>query len=111
MLSLKPTEYEVDGIVVLYSIFHVHREEHQRLLQVLRSYLPSGGGILITMGAEEWEGSEPDFLGTEMFWSHYGPEQNRAMLEQAGFRIELDAIDTSGRERHQMLIGQAITPR
>ena len=107
MLSLTAGEYEVDGIVALYSIFHVSREEHAGLFRVFRSFLPDGGAILMTMGADEWEGTEPDFHGAEMFWSHYGPETNRALVEAAGFRVEADEIDTAGGERHQVLIALA----
>ena len=106
MLSLRPHEYEVDGIVALYSVFHVHREEHEGLLRVLRSYLQPDRAILVTMGADEWEGTEPDFHGAEMFWSHFGPEHNRSILRSAGFKIELDEIDTSGGERHQVLLAR-----
>jgi cyclopropane fatty-acyl-phospholipid synthase-like methyltransferase len=107
MLSLKPREYEVNGIVALYSVFHVSRNEHPGLFRVLRSFLPDSGPILVTMGAGDWEGTEQDFHGVEMAWSHYGPERNRNILEAAGFRIELDDIDTSGGERHQVLLGLA----
>jgi cyclopropane fatty-acyl-phospholipid synthase-like methyltransferase len=108
MLSLRPGEFAFDAVVALYSIFHVGREEHARLLHVLRSFLPEGGVVLVTMGAVEWEGTDPDFHGAAMFWSHYGPARNRAIFEAAGFAIELDEIDTSGGEQHQVLIGRAL---
>ena len=107
MLSMRHGEFAVDGIVALYSVFHVKRDQHQQLISILRSFLKPGGALLLTMGAEDWEGSEPDFHGAEMFWSHFGRERNRAMLEAVGFRVLLDEIDTRGGERHQVLIGRA----
>ena len=106
MLSLQPSEIRVEGIVALYSIFHVDREKHQALLRLLRSCLGEDGVVLLTMGASEWEGSEPDFHGASMFWSHFGPERNLSMLNAAGFTVDLDEIDTSGGERHQVLLGR-----
>ena len=58
------------------------------------------------MGADEWEGAEANFRGVEMAWSHYGPEHNRAMIEAAGCSIDLDEIDTSAGERHQVLMAR-----
>jgi cyclopropane fatty-acyl-phospholipid synthase-like methyltransferase len=107
LLSLQHAEYAVAGIVALYSVFHVSRDEHESLFRVLRSYLREGGALLVTMGADEWEGTETDFHGTQMFWSHFGSGQNRELVETAGFRIEADEIDTSGGERHQVLLGRA----
>jgi SAM-dependent methyltransferase len=106
--SLRPGEYTVDGIVALYSLFHVPRAEHEGLLRTFRTFLPNAGAMLLTMGAEDWEGTEPDFHGVEMYWSHFGPERNRSMLETAGFEVTLDEIDTSGGERHQVLLARAV---
>jgi cyclopropane fatty-acyl-phospholipid synthase-like methyltransferase len=106
MQQLARGRFAVDGVIALYSIFHIDRREHFRLLETLRSYLPIGGVLLITMGASEWEGSEV-FHGAEMFWSHYGPKRNRELLEAAGLTVLVDELDTSGGEEHQVLLAQA----
>ncbi len=106
MLDLKPGEYEVDGIVSFYAIFHTPREQHPVLLSRFASFMPKGGAILITMGAEEWEGTEDDFHGADMYWSHFGADTNVALVERAGFRVLLNEIDRSGNEAHQILIGR-----
>jgi len=59
------------------------------------------------MASSEWEGIE-DFYGVEMYWSHYGPEKNREIIERAGFEVILDEIDTSNRERHQIILARKI---
>lgn len=107
MDSLREGQYPVDGVVAMYSIFHIDRNHHGRLLQTLHSYLSRGGAFLATMGADDWEGSDADFHGAETLWSHFGPERNRELIEAAGFTIVLDAIDTSGGERHQVVLGTA----
>jgi cyclopropane fatty-acyl-phospholipid synthase-like methyltransferase len=106
MQQLARGRFAVDGVIALYSIFHIDRREHFRLLETLRSYLPIGGVLLITMGASEWEGSEV-FHGAEMFWSHYGPKRNRELLEAAGLTVLVDELDTSGGEEHQVLLAHA----
>lgn len=106
MVELKTSEYCVDGIVSFYSIFHTPREQHQALFSWFASYLPKGGVMLVTMGAEEWEGTEDDFHGAEMYWSHYGADENIEMVESAGFSVLLNAIDRSANEAHQVIIGR-----
>jgi cyclopropane fatty-acyl-phospholipid synthase-like methyltransferase len=104
MSDLQAGDYRVDGIVSIYAIFHTPRERHQQLLERFASFMPDGGALLITMGSSEWEGTEADFHGAEMYWSHYGPETNRKLVEQAGFRVIVDEIDTSAHEAHQIVI-------
>ena len=43
-----------------------------------------------------------------MYWSHYGSEQNRKIIEKTGFEILLDEIDTSGDEKHQVVMARKI---
>lgn len=106
MSELKDGEYNVDGIVAFYSIFHIAREKHADLFKKFVSFLPNGGVILITMGSSDWEGTDDNFHGAKMFWSHFGAKKNRELAEKAGFKILLDEIDTSGNEKHQILIGK-----
>ncbi|HSX09069.1 MAG TPA: class I SAM-dependent methyltransferase [Candidatus Saccharimonadales bacterium] len=105
MSLLKEGEYCVNGIVSFYAIFHTPREKHQDLFTKFASFMPNGGILLITMGASDWEGKE-DFHGAEMFWSHYGSEKNKEMIEKTGFKIIVNEIDTSGGEKHQVIIAK-----
>jgi len=103
MSELKRGDYRVSGIVSMYAIFHTPRERHQQVLERFASFMPDGGALLITMGSTEWEGSE-EFHGTEMYWSHFGAEANRKLVEGAGFRVVVDEIDSSADEAHQIII-------
>jgi cyclopropane fatty-acyl-phospholipid synthase-like methyltransferase len=106
MLDLAAGEFSVDGIVAFYSIFHTPRDQHQRLLDTLASFLSPGGVMLITMEAGEWEGFEDDFHGARMYWSHFGSATNVELVENAGMQVLLSEIDHSGGERHQVIIAQ-----
>jgi cyclopropane fatty-acyl-phospholipid synthase-like methyltransferase len=108
MSELKEKEYSVDAAVSFYAIFHTPRETHGEILKKISSFLQANGLLLITMGSSEWEGTEQDFHGTEMFWSHYGKEKNRQLVEDAGFEILLDEIDDSGGEKHQVILAKKI---
>ena len=106
MVDLQNGEYQVEGVVSFYAIFHTPREQHQELFKKINSYLPRGGYILVTMGAGEWEGEENDFLGTKMWWSHYGQDKNLEIIKDAGFEIILNEIDASGGERHLTILAE-----
>lgn len=108
MSDLKEGYYQVDAIVSFYAIFHIPREEHQELFKKINSFLPIGGLVLVTMGAGEWEGTEDDFHGSKMWWSHYGADKNKEIVKNAGFEILLDEIDTGENERHLFIIARKL---
>lgn len=108
MLDLKPGDYEVDGIVSFYAIFHTPRVHHAQLLTNLASFLRPEGVMLITMGVDEHEGRETGFHGVEMYWSHFGAATNRKLVEAAGLKVLLDEIDINGDERHQVVLATSV---
>jgi cyclopropane fatty-acyl-phospholipid synthase-like methyltransferase len=105
MLDLKQGEFEVDAVFSFYAVFHTPRESHAPILSVFASFLSEGGLLLVTMGADEWEGRE-DFFGAPMWWSHYGAKKNRQIVESSGFDVISDEIDPSGGERHQVIFAR-----
>jgi cyclopropane fatty-acyl-phospholipid synthase-like methyltransferase len=107
MSNLRMKEYRVDAVVAMYSIFHTPRNEHGKLLEKINSYLPKGGLILITMGDREFEGMH-NFFGVKMWSSHWGPKKNKELVEMAGFEVLVDEVDSSGGERHQVLMARKI---
>ncbi len=106
MRGLCASEYQVDAVVSFYAIFHLPRESHESLFRTINTFLRPGGYILVTMGASKWEGAESDFYGVTMWWSHYGPDENSAIIRGAGFEILLDEIDEGGDERHQVILAR-----
>ena len=103
--KLKDGEHSVDAVVSLYTIIHLPRETHSELFKKFNSFLPQGGLILVTMGFSEWEGID-DFYGVKMYFSHYGHETNRDIIEKTGFEIILDEIDDTLKEYHQFILAR-----
>lgn len=103
-VDLPPESFE--AIVSFYAIFHIPREEHAALLRKAWGLLRLGGYFLLTMGTGEWEGTEEDFHGTKMFWSHYGREKNLQLIREAGFTVLSEEIDTSGGEEHVIVLAR-----
>lgn len=106
MSELKEGEFQTNAVVSFYAIFHTPREQHQKLFRKINSFLPEGGLILVTMGSSEWEGTEDDFHGAKMYWSHYGTDKNKEVIKQAGFEILFDEVDEGGGERHLIILAK-----
>ncbi len=105
MSTLKKREFTVDAVISFYAIFHISREQHIALFGKIKSFLSPGGLLLVTMGSSDWVGSE-DFYGTEMSWSHYDATMNKQIVESAGFSILESEIDTSGGEKHLVILAK-----
>jgi SAM-dependent methyltransferase len=88
-----------DGVVATYSITHVPRAGHAALFRRIHEWLRPGGVFLATLGAgdsPDWRG---EWLGTEMFFSHFDAGTNLRLVTESGFdvaRQEVVAEDEDG---------------
>lgn len=109
MSELTEGDYQdLDAVVSFYAIFHTPKETHLETLQKINSFLKNNGLLLVTMGSGEWEGSEENFFGAKMFWSHFGAEKNIEIIKEAGFEIISDHIDTTGGENHLVVLARKV---
>ena len=80
------------GVVALYSLTHVPREDHAALFQKIARWLQPGGVFLATLsvdGGEDWVG---DFIGVTMFFSCYDANTSRRLIREAGFEVLSDEV-------------------
>lgn len=108
MLDMSFGQYNVNGIVSLYSIFHTPRVQHQAILDKMNSFLPIGGLILITMGAFDLEGQTDEYHGVELFWSQYDPRINMIMVTNSCFEPIINEISYDSDERHQVILARKV---
>lgn len=83
-----------DAIVSFYALFHLPRQEHETLFQNFANWLKSGGLLLVSLARKD-DGpgyTEDDFHGVTMYWSNFGLEAYRDIVQRAGFRIEQEGI-------------------
>ncbi len=96
LTALPLADGAVDGLVSAYALIHVPRSETPAALSEFHRVLAPGGELLVTMGAEAWEGTNPDWLdgGAEMYWSFGDREESLELLADAGFDVcEDDVVD------------------
>jgi ubiquinone/menaquinone biosynthesis C-methylase UbiE len=92
-----------DAVAAFYSITHVPRSRHDGLLRRVAGWLKPGGLLVASLGAEalsDWSG---EWLGTEMFFSHYDSETNLALLRGAGFAIDRSEVMDQDNEHARFL--------
>lgn len=83
----------LDAVTAFYSMTHVPRARHAEVFGRIASWLRPGGHLLLTLSASGGSnGVQDDFLGVPMYFSGFGPEVNRELLQAASFDIVLDEI-------------------
>lgn len=94
-----------DGIISVFAIIHVPKENHPRIYQNFYRVLKPKGVLFLSTGATEWEGTD-EYLGTTMFWSHYDAETSLTFIKAAGFTILSDEIITRDDETHYRIFAR-----
>ena len=91
----------LDAVVAFYSLTHVPRADHGALFGRIRSWLRPGGVFLASLGVEDSPDEiEADWLGVDMFFSHFSARVNRRLIAEAGFQIERADVVTEPEDRH-----------
>lgn len=94
LVTLPFADRSFAGLVSFYAVIHVPRAYHSSVFTEFRRVLRRGGVALLCLGARDLpEDDDADsWLGTHMFWSHFGAETNLAMLRAADFDVLRDEI-------------------
>jgi SAM-dependent methyltransferase len=76
------------GVVMIYALFHLPRQEQPALLRRIGTWLRPRGLLLATLAQTSDPGYvESDFHGTTMYWSHFSEPEYDPILDQAGFEV------------------------
>jgi len=101
LATLDRPESSLDAVVAFYSLTHVPRDEHAALFARVRRWLRPGGLFVASLGVEDDPGTiESDWLGVDMYFSHFSARVNRRLIEGAGFEIERAEVVTEPEDRH-----------
>jgi 2-polyprenyl-3-methyl-5-hydroxy-6-metoxy-1,4-benzoquinol methylase len=89
-VALLPRSF--DAVAAFYSITHVPREEHTTLLRRIADWLKPDGLFIASLGSGECADWVGEWLGTEMFFSHYDASTYEGLVRAAGFNIEIAEV-------------------
>lgn len=101
-------ENSFDAVVSFYVIFHIPREEHERLFRKIREWVKEDGEVLITLGSEEMDEHRGEIGGEEMLWSSYSPEKNLEILKKSGFKILETYTEDYREETHFWVLAEPV---
>jgi SAM-dependent methyltransferase len=87
ILDLDFGEPAFDGVVALYSIAHIAREEHLRVFSLVSRRLRPGGVFLASLGTGDIAGWTGEWLGVPMFFSSHTPAETTRLLAEAGLDV------------------------
>jgi cyclopropane fatty-acyl-phospholipid synthase-like methyltransferase len=83
-----------DAVVSFYTLEHIPRAEHKTILQRINTWLRTGGFLLISIEAGEFDDVTGEWLGVPMFISCFDPETMVQMVIDAGFELLETAVET-----------------
>ncbi|TFF98953.1 MAG: class I SAM-dependent methyltransferase, partial [Promethearchaeota archaeon] len=86
-----------DGLISVYTLFHIPRKDHSQIIQNFYEVLKPGGILLINSGVSESEGMST-FFGVPMFWSNYTPDKLLQLVKKTGFSILFEDVLQRGGE-------------
>ena len=107
MRRLRFPRSSFDGVVSLYALIHVPRRDHLGVLRGFRRVLRAQGTLLVVMGRDDLPYELDEFLGTPMYWSHYGADRNLALLAEVGFSVLWSRIVGPQGDRHLWALTRA----
>lgn len=98
-----------DALISCYAIIHNPRETHADIFQSFHTILKPRGVMLVSVASWEWE-EFANYLGVDMYWSHYGPSKTESLITNAGFDIEFGRDVQSGGEMHHWVLAHKRRP-
>ena len=105
MTQLDFNENTFDGIISVYALFHVPKQEHHLIFQNFYRILKLGGILLINTGISESEGVS-NFFGVPMFWSNNNPDVTLEYVRGSGFSILFEGVLKRGGEYQYWIIAK-----
>lgn len=90
-LELEPDSF--DAVVAAYVFNHVPQDELGPLTVRIATWLRPGGYLLATFSTSDNPGSTDEWLGVEMYFAGFPPDQNRRLVAAAGLEVVHDELE------------------
>ncbi len=103
-LEFLPASFE--AIVSFYAIIHVPLAQQLELFERIAGWLVPGGHLLVTLGHQAWTGTEDNWKGAKMYWSHADRETYTLWLEQFGLSILTEEFIPEGDGGHALFMAR-----
>ncbi|TXT67661.1 MAG: hypothetical protein BAJALOKI1v1_30024 [Promethearchaeota archaeon] len=94
-----------DGIISVYTLFHIPRKNHGEIFRQFYKVLKPNGILMINSGVSGSEGTS-NFFGVPMFWSNYSPEKTLELIKKVNFSILFEGVLQRGGEYQYWVFGK-----
>ncbi len=94
-----------DGVIEWWCLFHLPKEDHQRMISRFAHWLKLDGILEFTTGDREYAASDSNMLGQELSFYSLNPADYEKYLKKSGFKILLCESD---QEQHLVWIAKKI---
>jgi cyclopropane fatty-acyl-phospholipid synthase-like methyltransferase len=111
MTSLDMPQASFDAVIAFYSLIHVPVEEQASLLARVASWLAEGGYLLAIVGHTAGTGTEDDWFGEPMYWSHADRDTYLRWFEEAGLTALWDRFVPEDEGGHTLILAQRSSKR
>ncbi|WP_336976239.1 class I SAM-dependent methyltransferase [Brevundimonas nasdae] len=82
-----------DGVLAWHSLFHLSPDDQSKVLPTLAACVAEGGRLMFTSGQAHGE-TIGQWRGEPLYHASLDPEAYRALLADAGLRVEYDGAET-----------------
>lgn len=75
--------------MMLFSLLHIPRNHHKKILEKIYANLNNNGFLLLTLRDEDVGNFKykNNFCGQEMLWSYYSYDEYIRLLKEIGFKV------------------------
>jgi 2-polyprenyl-3-methyl-5-hydroxy-6-metoxy-1,4-benzoquinol methylase len=94
MTECEFAEAEFDVIVSAFAIIHVPQEKQFSLFENIFKWLKKDAVAFLILAANDVPEWIENFYGAKMYWSHFGSEKYKDIINEVGFQMLWDKIET-----------------
>jgi ubiquinone/menaquinone biosynthesis C-methylase UbiE len=105
ILTLDFPDESFDGIICVYTLWHIPRINHPTIIESFHHMLKDNGILVLNTGIYESEGMS-DFFGEPMLWSTNNPMKTLAVVNDLGFEILFEGVLKLGGERQYWIFAK-----
>jgi len=108
ILTLDFPDSTFDGVVCVYTLWHIPRMNHPTIIRNFHRMLKDDGILVLNTGIHESEGMST-FFGEPMLWSTNDPKKTLEVVKELGSHIIHEGILTLGGERQYWIFAKKVS--
>ncbi|TFG27655.1 class I SAM-dependent methyltransferase [Candidatus Thorarchaeota archaeon] len=108
ILELDFPDSSFDGIICVYTLWHIPRTDHSSIIMNFHRMLNSNGILVLNTGMYGSEGMS-EFFGEPMLWSNNNPSETLESVKKAGFEILFEGPLILGGEKQYWVFARKST--